>query len=331
MTLGLAVFLKKILRSYFRMYFYVYMHPSVFAEAQRDGEEAQNFLTILLKGFLQNCFLSVFEDDRWDHEIKEYLNSWPSNMTRRKIMSVLVQFKKRNRLLFNITPDYLSKKTDLECVLEQASGLLIDLIVVDDEIHVDHAQNFEIATRKSYLHTNFETLRTMIENGKTCVPGDMDENDFLEYHFQKGIKYAQRVDICDHFFGSKNFSRNFRYTIKFFLEWLGNTLSDPENCEIVFHTGQSEGKGADYIEQEIRSYKKISLSSTKITLLFYEKLPHHRFILTNQIAMDIDRGMDFFDEFTRSCRDTRISYRDPNDALKVIKQYSGKILHSVSF
>ena len=305
------------------MYFYVYLHPEVFAEAQSDGEHAQSLLISILSNFLKDCFLSVFEDDRWNQEIKDHLETWPSNMTKIKIQSILAVFKKRNRILFNIRPDYLSEKNDLKCVFDQASNLEIDLLVIDEANHRDFMDRFEISTIKSYYYSKFFYSRSELnENGKTCVLGEMDQDSFLEYHFNKGIKYAKKIHICDRFVGSKNLPDNFLYTIKVFLAWLGNILYDPDNCEIIFHTGQPKGEGAHHIEHKIKSYKIRFLKKTKVSIIFYDKLPHQRFLLTNQIAMDIDRVMDFFDKNTKKCRDTRITYRDVDDAVKLLDAYS---------
>jgi hypothetical protein len=38
-------------------------------------------------------------------------------------------------------------------------------------------------------------------------------------------------------------------------------------------------------------------------------LPHERFILTDQIALSIDRGLDFLDKNTRKNRDVDIGYK----------------------
>jgi len=304
------------------MYYYVYLHPDVLAEAQRDGELAQNLLISILRNFLQDCFLTVFEDDRWSQEVKDILETWSSNMTKTKIQSILTIFKKRNRMLFNIKPDYLSEKTDLKCVFDQVSNIEIDLLVIDEANHRDSMDGLEVSTIKSYYHSKFVDKRSTSENGKTCELGKMDQVSFLETHFKKGIKYAKKIHICDRLVGSKNLSDNFLYTIKIFFAWLGSILYDPDNCEIIFHTGQPKGVGAHHIEHEMKYYKTKYLSKTKISVYLYEKLPHQRFFLTNQIAMDIDRGMDFFDKNTKKCRDTRITYREVEDAEKLLNTYS---------
>ena len=112
------------------------------------------------------------------------------------------------------------------------------------------------------------------------------------------------------------------------MTWLGTVLNDPENCRIVFHLGEPKGEGKDFVLQELSSYKKGPLSKTLIEACFYDEslpnptLPHQRFILTDQVALDVDRGLDFLNKTTRKCRDTYVNYQNPADAQRLLQSYS---------
>ncbi len=309
------------------MYFYVFLQPEIFEEAAADGEDASQSLLGILNGFLQNCFLAVFEDDRWGEVVKEKLVDWPETMSRRRIMSLLVQFKKRNRFLYRISPDYSGQKSDLDCVFEQACMIPLDLVaVIDSECSRSAPVGIEIATRRTYQNTAFEAKRSDLAiYGKTCNPGEMAESAFMDFHFARALKYATEIHICDRVCGAKNFADNFHYTTKRFMLWLTNGLSNPAASTIIFHLGQPSGQGEAYIVTEIASLKKGPLSSARIEIHFYSEippnvtLPHQRFILTDQIALDLDRGMDFIDRKTGSCRDTYVNYQKPMDAQRLLK------------
>lgn len=312
------------------MYFYVFLQPEVFEEAAADGEDATQNVSAILNGFLQNCFLAVFEDDHWGEAVKEKLGEWPETMTRRRIMSILVQFRKRNRFLYTISPDYSGEKPDLDCVFEQAYSIPLDLIaVIASEANRTAPEGVEVATRRTYQHTAFDPKRSDLAiHGKTCNPDAMDEASFMEFHFARALKHATKIHICDRICGSRNFADNFRYTTKRLMAWLSTVLSEPADCTIVFHLGQPSGQGTNFILQELASFKNGPLSSTLIEVRFYNEslpnaaLPHQRFILTDQVALDVDRGLDFIDRKTRRCRDTYVNYQKPEDAQRLLNSYA---------
>jgi len=312
------------------MYFYVFLQPELFEEAAEDGEDAAQHLLAVLSGLLQNCFLAVFEDDRWGELVKEKLEIWPETMTRSSLKKILVRFKKRKRFLYSISPDYMGERSDVSCVFEQAKAALLDLILVlASESDHPTLEGVEIATRRSYQHTSFESRRSdLAVHGKTCNKDEMAEAGFMEFHFAKALKYAEKVQFCDRVCGSRSLTQNFRYTIRQLMAWLGGVLSDPANCRVVFHMGQPKGQGMNFILDEIRSFKRGPLSRTAIEVHFYEEalpsptLPHQRFILTDQIALDVDRGLDFLDENTQRCRDTYVNYQKPEEARKLLSSYS---------
>jgi len=312
------------------MYFYVFLQPELFEEAAADGEDAAQNIASILSGFLQNCFVAVFEDDRWGTAVKEKLEIWPETMTRRRVKSILVQLKKRNRIIYNLVPDYNSEKPDIDCVFEQAPSVSLDLLmVIASEGDRTAPPGMEIATRLTYQNTAFEPKRSDIAvNGMTCSPGQMDEATFIDLHFAKALKHATIIHICDRMCGTSNFRGNFRYTVEKLMTWLGQVLPDPLSCRIIFHIGQPPGHGKQFILQELSSIKNAALAGTAIEVRFYDdslpnpSLPHQRFILTEQIALDVDRGLDFLDIATQKCRDTYVNYKNPKEAQKLLSSYS---------
>jgi hypothetical protein len=255
------------------MYFYVFLQPEIFGEAASDGEDAVQNVVAILNGFLQNCFLAVFEDDRWAPSVREKLEEWPETMTRRRVMSMLVHLKKQSRFLYRISPDYNEGKNDLDCVFEQATSVRLDLLLViaSEDCRAAPA-GAEVATRHTYQHTTFEPKRSHIAvYGKTCGPGEMDEISFMEFHFEKALKHAATIHICDRVCGKKSFADNYRYTVRKLLAWLGSILSDPVNCKIVFHLGQPRGLGAQFILHELASFKSGPLNGASIEVHFYDE------------------------------------------------------------
>jgi hypothetical protein len=312
------------------MYFYVFAQPELFREAATDGEDATLNVAAILNGFLQNCLLAVFEDDRWGSTVKEMLEDWPETMTRRRVMSMLVRLKKQNRYIHSITPDYTGVKPDIDCVFEQAASTYLDLIlVIASEGDRSVPAGVEVATRRTYQDTAFEQNRSaLVVHGKTCRPGDLDEVAFLNFHLGKALMYAKEIHICDRICGRYNLTDNYRYTIKRLMAWLGPVLVDPASCKIVFHLGEPSGQGVHFIVQEFTTLKTGLFSGTSIEVHLYDEslpnpsLPHQRFILTDQIALNVDRGLDLFDQRTRRCRDTYVNYQNPGEVQSLLNSYS---------
>ena len=312
------------------MFFYVFMQPEVFDEAATDGDDATQILTSILNGFLQNCFVAVFEDDRWGEAVKEKIEVWPQNMTRRRIKAILVHLKKRNRIIYCLVPDYKNTKQDIECVFEQAPSIPLDLLmVIPSESERIALPGTEITTRRTYHHSNFEPKRSdMAVDGVTCSPGEMDESKFMDFHFAKALKYASTIHICDRICGKTSFTGNFRYTVERLMNWLGSVLIDPSSCKVIFHLGQPPGQGQQFVLQQLTTMKNKTLNSTQVDVHFYDEslpiasLPHQRFIMTEQIALDVDRGLDFLDRTTQKCRDTYVNYQNPKEAQKLLSSYS---------
>ncbi len=312
------------------MFFYTFVQPDMFSESAADGDDAMQNIASILNGFLQNCFLAVFEDDRWSLSVKEMLMNWPATFNRKRVMSLLVQLKKQKRFIYCVVPDYLEKKTDMDCVFEQAAGIPLDLILVTDADKDRLAPvGTESATRRTYQSTAFEPLRSSFAvNGKTCKQGEMNCEAFLNLHFARALKYASEIHLCDRICGSRNFADNFIYTIKELIGWLESNLSDPAACKIVFHLGQPRGLGIHHILDELSTFRKKSLPKTDIELRIYndstntQSLPHQRFIMTDQIALNIDRGLDFLDRTTHQCRDTYIGCQNQQEAIQLLDDYT---------
>lgn len=311
------------------MFFNVYLQPEVLEEAAHDGEDAELHLLSIIEGFVQNCFLTAFEDYRWDSCIKEILERWPDSTVRRKIKRLLVILKKRKRIVYCIAADSCNHQSDLEVVLSQAESVCLSLIlVITAESCRDARQELEIVSRRQYQFASFASLRSdLAVHGKTCRPQEMNEAEFLDFHFANALRYAQTIHICDRVCGKVHLTANFRYTLRKLTEWLGRILQDKDSCKIVFHMGQPAGNGVTYVLQEIAKLKEKFLESIRLEVRFYDEslpdptLPHQRFILSDQIALNIDRGLDFLDPDTHTCRDTYVNYQSPGDAQRLLHSY----------
>src|SRR3989339_1607817 len=59
------------------MVFYVYMSPDVISDANSGGRYAMQTLIGILHGFMQNCFIAEFEDNRMQKKVFGHVNEMP--------------------------------------------------------------------------------------------------------------------------------------------------------------------------------------------------------------------------------------------------------------
>jgi hypothetical protein len=312
------------------MLFYVYMQPEVILVARDSGPFAMQALISFLRGATQNCCLAVFEDDRMRGQIAEAVESLPEDFDRKVLKTVLSILEKRHRFLYIVKPDYTGAQDDLSCVLETADSLGLDLLLLHHSNYEDDPPTTaELCTLETYQHTNFEEERSRLANeGRTLQNGELAETDFLNRHFDKMFRYVQRIEICDRIFG-RQFGVNFEYTIRTVLGWLETVIKDPDSCKLIFHIGTPQRATLEHIKTRLTAFRRGRLARLPIEIYVYDVpdpdqcLPHERFILTDQLALEIGRGMDFLDRTTHRNRDVSIGYKSMKDVQKLLNSYSG--------
>lgn len=310
------------------MVFYVYLQSSVITDAASAGPHGMQNLISILRGFLQNCCLLEFCDDRTRSEIKETVDNLPADFDRATLKKMLTQLAKQNRFAYCLEPDYTGEKPDLDCVFEQSRDAFLQLIVVEESSKERGApEDAEVASLSTYQHTYFEETRSALSSdGRTTPSGELDETAFLNEHFKRALRHASTIELCDRLAGAK-FSDNYRHTISRLMTWLANTHADPGNCRIVFHFGEADGKKPAYIKGELTSYRDAgALASTPTEIRYYHtEMPHQRFILTDQFAIEIDRGLDFLDRSTRKNRDVSVNTKSHSETSKLLAAYAGNL------
>jgi hypothetical protein len=90
------------------------------------------------------------------------------------------------------------------------------------------------------------------------------------------------------------------------------------------------GQKSHAIEYELRRGLIGRLASSTIRVHYYDgagladSLPHERFIMTEQIALSIDRGLDFLDRSSRTNRDVFIACTDPTECQATLNYFAVK-------
>jgi len=316
------------------MIFYVYMSPAVIEDAQEGGPYALDSLIGILQGFLQNCFIAEFEDERLKKAIYNNVSQLPANDAKKKIMSLFGELKKRNHFISCLIPDYCGVDDDLSCVIKQTESVLLDmLLIAKNENGQPVKLKAEIATLGYYNQSKFASERSnLAKNGTTLRPDELSEAELLDKIFKKALIYSSRIEICDRIFGLK-FGDNFEHSFMTMFRWLEKNVVDPVRLEkIIIHCEKPQGYGDDNMKVKLSPIKNGRFSKIAIEVRFYQKnkdskeegdpLPHDRYLMTNQVAFDIGRGMDFLSKRTRGNRDISINYQDTDKIAALIGSYS---------
>jgi hypothetical protein len=319
------------------MIFYTYLDPDVLSVKNIENDFAMQALIGILRGFTQNCFIAEFEDYRLQDAIKEQVNGLPDTFDRKIIKSLLTALKKRNRFIYCLVPDYSGNKDDISCLVEQAAKCFLDLFLFSEaNKDTEIPEGIEKATLATFQATDFENFRSSLAiNGRTFISGELDQKDFLDWCFGKMLRYPTRIEICDKLFGSK-FGDNFEYTIKTFMRWLEHNVVDPKSCKFIFHCAKPDGKTDHHIKTQLLSFKTGRLKNMPMEIQFYQLadnsqvLPHDRYLITDQIVIDIGRGLDFLDKNTQKNRDLTIGYKSFKEVDNLLKSYAPAMLPRIS-
>jgi hypothetical protein len=311
------------------MFYYIYFDPHVISVAKENGELGMQALIGILRGFLQNCFLADFPTWRVHDAIKEEVENLDSDHNRKKLTTLLKTLQKRNLFIFCLEDDY-SGRGDLELIRECCAQTKLDLLLLSEK--VEGISGAEVATIFDYQHTQFEEHRSRTAaHGIALSEGELDERQLLDHCLRKALQYAEKIAIYDKLFGEK-YKGNYQFTATVLFKWLEEILPSPKDVRIEIHCGlpdpEGEARKVEDMLAELAGLKKGRLSEIRFSLHFYQNdsghdnLTHDRFIITNQIAIGIPRGMDFIDNKTRRNRDLTMDCKSGREIEKLINSYS---------
>lgn len=279
-----------------------------------DGVKSLHLMVQILNNIKSNCFLIAYKNGKWNEHVKKYVKMVPEPMLRKKILSILTYYKKRKMLIYELP---IESNNDFQQYVKHNLDEIDAAIVSKKEINNKlYSKFFAIS---EYIISNFEENRLSTAfNGKSFKSDEVDQTAFLNQVFYKALKYSKQIDICDRQMGRSLFTSNYQYTVKIFLGWLKKILYN--SCTLIsFHIDHPGVKGKhSTVEDHIKNeFKKICMHTKfkNIRIFLYHKtanniLPHNRFIVTDQICLSIERGMDFLNDNNSLCRDVDVNYKD---------------------
>ncbi|MFC1452075.1 hypothetical protein ACFLSJ_01870 [Verrucomicrobiota bacterium] len=316
------------------MVFYVYMQPEVVTEAKEGGPYAVQALIAILRGFLQNCCIAEFDDYR--DSLKTAVNALPEDFNRTELKTVLSKLARLHRFIYCLEADYMSGQPWTDQALQQSRACLIDLLLLEAAAQDRRPDgDAEVCGLATYQNTEFERNRFEVaSDGKTFSPGEYGETDFLDIVFLKILRNARGdIVVYDCILGEK-FGDNFEHTMKEFFRWIERILPDPNECSLAIHCGTPKKATPAHIKGQLASWRTGRVANMRVQIHYYKAvdgkslMPHQRFILTDQFAVEVDRGFDFLDRKTHRNRDVSLNTKSHSETSELLASYAGN-LHAV--
>lgn len=291
------------------MVFYAYLDPAVISRAYENQPYGYQCLIAMLRGFVQNCCI-IDEGGRVRAALAEQLEKLPGNFDRKMLDEILGFLCRHNRFID------AAEEADV-CISESEPAGTSGAV----------RGRTDVCSLANYQFTDFEHLRSSVaQGGETYCHAEQDGEAFLDGNYRKALRHACWIKVCDGSFG-KEFKENYRYSCERFLTWLREIHADRGRCTVTFLCVDPSYGSAD---PNARNELSRMLEAHGAKVEFYSRLPHERFILTDQIAFEIGRGMDFLLPANDRNRDVSIGSKNIRQVTKLVASYGQFLLPTVA-
>jgi hypothetical protein len=318
------------------MVFCVYFDPNVISAAESGGTYALQCLIGILRGFEANCLLAEFDDYFVQEALGEPLNDLKDDNAKKALKSLFATLQKRNRFVYALTSRDAPPETRVADALLQGQQAELDLVLSEEAGAHPNPHSIPTCSLVAYNTTHFETDRAAASNGGRTFPaGSHAESDFLDWTLRKALKHCASIQVYDRLFGER-FRGNFEYSAKAFIQWLETFVADPSQITLEIHCGLPGGNTDHFIRHQLASFRRGRLATMPITVQFYktadgEDLPHQRFLITHQVAIDLGRGMDCLDPATKRNREGKFGFARADELQLALRSVPNPSLPPVRF
>jgi hypothetical protein len=318
------------------MVFCVYFDPAVIAAAENGGAYALQCLIGILRGFEANCLLAEFDDYFVQEALKERLNDLQDDNARKALKSLFATLEKRNRFVYTLTSRDAPPETRVADALIQGVQAELDLVLSENSGGHPNPHRIPVCNLVAYNTTQFEAERAAASNGgRTFAAGTHGESDFLDWTLRKALKHCTNIYVYDKLFGER-FRGNFEYSARAFIRWLETFIATPSEAALHIHCGLPGGNTDHFIQTQLALFRRGRLATMPITIQYYntangEELPHQRYLITHQVAIDLGRGMDYLDPATRRNREGKFGFARPDELESALRSIPVPALPPVSF
>lgn len=306
------------------MVFNAYLDPKVISEANGSRPYGFQCLIALLRAFVQNCCI-VDLNGELSAALASQVRMMPRDADRWMLEKILKFLREQNRFVPHPDTDTVAT---LDAVIAHAREWELDVVITGSNPPPSgEPANVEVCSLANYQLTEFEHERSSVaQGGATFEHDEMGESAFLNLNFRNALRNARWINVCDGSLG-QNFGPNYRYTVEKFLEWIFTTNVRGSECAIAFlclAPTLNEDRNLPPAERRFDRAKRAELEAFLGGLgaeaVFYRRLSHERFVLTDQFAFEFGRGMDFLHPGGRN-RDVSIATKNLRQVDKLFASY----------
>lgn len=294
------------------MVYYVFLDPALISVASQHGEAGLSSFVSLLGALDENCCVAEFDDWRVTPALKAQLAAHVAEGTdwSKRIKVLLSRLEKQRRFIVVLTaPEQHPLISDAAAAAQHAESAELDALLTEEAVtpaggsaHViglfDFAgSHFDQARRRHAVH------------GVNLAGNEHSSAEFYEKFLSKILQHAVSVEFLDRLFGDK-YADHFKFTLRAIVREFALNRNDGATSQFIVHTDASDRVAHCRIEVDqfhadirvaVEAYGKDGEKS---------RLPHQRYLLTDQFAIDIGRGLDLFDKDSNRNRDVSLSFKN---------------------
>ena len=310
------------------MVYYVYLDPGVIRVAAAAGDAGLSCLASLLKALGENCCVVEFDDWRVNQAIAEEIKNLGANADwTKKLKMLLAHLSKQKRFIVALkAPEAHPPISDVTSAGQQAAAAELDAIVTSEPVSVT-GTGAQVINLFAFAGSHFDLSRSQhATQGTTLAGGEHTTTDFYSKLLRKLLRYAQSVDFLDPLFGGK-YGDHFKFTFRAIVREFASGRHESATNQITVHTANSTR--IPHCRIETPTFH----ADIKVTVEAYDStganptLPHERYLLTDQFALEIGRGLDLFDRDTNLNRDVSLSFKSPKEIQSLLnKAAASKLL-----
>ena len=293
------------------MVFYVFIDPAIIRVAASQGDAGLSCLASLLRAIGENCCVAEFDDWRVSPAIKQQLAENVPDGTEwsKRLKVLLAHLEKQNRIIFALNaPEPHPPISDLASAGQQAAAAELDAILTSEPVTVSN-HGTQVIGLFEFAGSHFDLSRSQhATQGVTLAGGEHSTVEFYTRFLRKLLRHAQRIEFLDRLFGDK-YGDHFKFTMRTIVRAFASGRHKTATRRITVHTGNSPRVAHCRIETAtfhadvdviVEAYDLVGANPT---------LPHERYLLTDQFALEIGRGLDLFDKDSNLNRDVSLSFK----------------------
>ncbi len=315
-------------------------HPEIFDYNNViKNREYLNTLVSILNSINQNGIIIVDNDNRFRDIIKQYILHWPKDDKGKKVKLMLKELINKQKIVECPTSELATKlpcqKDTCSLIYEIRGNGNVNTIVPNWCKDINNSFIKTDDFMFSNLHRRLHVTSRLYDKG--------DEKKFEDEVLIPIVKYSKIVKIIDRYFGdSMKTEDNINFGIKeaykkgfeYILRLIKNYNVNEMELQVELYTSfkyniinQSDRIGMRNRVCTLQEYiKELNVNynidiNIKVMESFYE-LPHERYIFTNQSAVQIGRGLDFFDNYN-NLRDMNITWINKQNKMSIDVKVNG--------